>query len=149
MPAGRQSAAARSGDRTWRGRQTVDGAGGRASGLRIRRWPLPRHLLALLVIAAVALLLGPRLAAVSTAAWPVLDTAATAGSLLATWMVARLYLENWLYWIVIDALSLFLYGSQGLVLIALLYAVYLLIAVSGYVSWLGRYRAQQRSRPAA
>jgi nicotinamide mononucleotide transporter len=58
-------------------------------------------------------------------------------------MVARLLLENWLYWMVIDCVSIFLYASQGLAFIAILYCVYLLISISGYFSWRSRMRAQR------
>jgi nicotinamide mononucleotide transporter len=113
-----------------------------AVGLPITRWPARRHVVLLACIGLLAVLLGPRLAALTSAAWPVLDTVATAGSLVATWMVARLQLENWAYWIVVDALSIFLYASQGLAFIALLYAIYLVIAVFGLVTWYRRYQAQ-------
>ena len=115
-----------------------------ADGLRIRRWPALRHVWVLLGIALFAALAAPQLAASGPAAWPILDSVATAGSLVATWMVARLQLENWLYWIAVDALSMFLYASQGLAFIALLYALYLAIAVFGFIEWQRRYRAQQR-----
>lgn len=119
-----------------------------APGLQIRCWPAARHGWVVLGIAAFAALAGPQLAALTAAAWPMLDSAATAGSLVATWMVARLHLENWVYWIAVDALSIFLYASQGLAFIALLYAIYLAIAVFGLFEWRRRYRLQQR-RPAA
>jgi nicotinamide mononucleotide transporter len=121
---------------------------GADSGLPIRRWPVRHHAWILLGIGLLALAIGPRLAALTAAAWPVLDTLAMAGSLVATWMVARLQLENWIYWIAVDALSIFLYASQGLVLIALLYAIYLVIAAFGLVTWHRQYRAQQAIRPA-
>jgi nicotinamide mononucleotide transporter len=120
---------------------------GAAAGLPITRWPARHHAVLLLGITLLAVLLGPRLAALTSAAWPVLDTAATAGSLVATWMVARLQLENWAYWIAVDALSIFLYASQGLAFIALLYAIYLVIAVFGLVTWHRQYRAQQPGPP--
>lgn len=114
-----------------------------AAGARsvIGTWPARRHAAALALIAILALALAPLLAGLSDAAWPRLDTATTLASLLATWMVARVLLENWLYWIVIDAVLAFLYASQGLMLVALLYAIYLAIAVVGYASWLKASRA--------
>jgi nicotinamide mononucleotide transporter len=58
-----------------------------------------------------------------------------------TWMVARKILENWLYWLVIDSVSIFLYLDRGLYLTALLFIAYLVIAVFGYRTWLRHYRA--------
>ena len=56
------------------------------------------------------------------AAWPYLDSFTTWGAVLTTWMVARKLLENWLYWIVIDGLSIFLYIDRELYLTAALFA---------------------------
>ena len=50
-------------------------------------------------------------------------------------MVARKILENWLYWFVIDAVSVGLFASRGLYLTALLFLVYLVMIVIGYRSW--------------
>ncbi len=54
------------------------------------------------------------------AALPYLDSFTTWGSILTTWMVARKILENWLYWLVIDSVSIYLYLDRGLYLTALL-----------------------------
>jgi nicotinamide mononucleotide transporter len=58
-------------------------------------------------------------------------------------MVAKKVLENWIYWFVIDALSIYLYASRGLPLYAALFALYLVLIVIGYRRWLGDYRAQR------
>ena len=52
------------------------------------------------------------LAAETDAAWPLLDSLTTWFSLLATWLAARAKLENWLYWIVIDGVLVFLFYVQ-------------------------------------
>jgi nicotinamide mononucleotide transporter len=78
------------------------------------------------------------------AAWPFLDSLTTCGSLFATWLVAQVKLENWLYWIVFDAISVFLYGAQGLMFVALLMAVYLVVAVVGFQSWLKIWRVREQ-----
>jgi nicotinamide mononucleotide transporter len=75
------------------------------------------------------------------AAWPFLDSITVWGSLFATWLTAQVKLENWLYWIVFDAISVFLFASQKLMFIALLMLVYLVIAAVGYVTWLRSRRA--------
>jgi nicotinamide mononucleotide transporter len=56
-------------------------------------------------------------------------------SVLATWLVARKVLENWLYWIAIDAIAALLYWSQGFHATAVLFVVYVAIAVRGYLAW--------------
>ncbi len=108
----------------------------------IRRWPLRGHVFALVGIAAASLVLSPALAETTGASWPRLDAAVTCASLLATWMTARSVLENWLYWFAVNAVSIFLYGVQGLSLVAGLYVVYFVIAVFGWREWLAQYRRQ-------
>lgn len=71
----------------------------------------------------------------STQAMPYLDAFITAFSIIATWMTAKKILENWLYWIAIDALAIVLYASRGYYLLALLYFIYTLLAVAGYIKW--------------
>ncbi len=66
---------------------------------------------------------------------PMLDAFTTAFSFLATWMVARKILENWIYWIAIDALTVYLYIARNLELYALLSLLYTGMAVYGYLQW--------------
>lgn len=75
-------------------------------------------------------------------AYPFTDSLVACLGLFATWLVARVYLENWLYWIVVDTVTIYLCFAQGMFVPLLLYAVYLVIAVIGFCSWLARYRRQ-------
>jgi nicotinamide mononucleotide transporter len=109
---------------------------------RIFSWSLSRHLIAIAVIAVAGLLSARVLATETQAAWPLLDSLSTAVSLLATWMVARSVLQNWLYWIVADVVMVFLFSQQGHPFTAALFAVYLLMAMVGYREWLQLYRKQ-------
>ena len=123
----------------WRWSQT-----GEARSFRITRWPLQWHVGWVLVCVVVSWSIGPWLSRYSAAAWPRLDTIVMLGSLLATWMTAQGKLENWAYWIVIDLASVYLYYVQAAVGAALLYALYVAIAVSGLVAWSAQYRTQSR-----
>jgi nicotinamide mononucleotide transporter len=71
----------------------------------------------------------------STQVYPYLDAFITAFSIVATWMTARKILQNWIFWIIIDALAILLYGSRGYYLIALLYGIYTLLSIIGYLQW--------------
>jgi len=108
----------------------------------IGRWPLRWHLLALCAIALLSALTARWLQQETQAAWPYLDSATTWTSLLATWLVARLNLENWLYWIAADAVTLFLFVAQGQPFSAALFGIYLVIAIFGYREWLHQYQRQ-------
>ena len=114
---------------------------GPSTPVRIIRWSLRSHAPVLGLVAVATLALAPLLAAHTAAASPWLDALVTGLSLLATFMTARAVLENWIYWLVVDAVSLVLYGSQGLKFVALLYAIYFVIALVGLSQWWRQYRS--------
>ena len=64
-----------------------------------------------------------------------LDAGCTWGACSRLACGARARIENWLYWIVIDAALGVLYASQALALVALLYFVYLGVATVGFAAW--------------
>lgn len=66
---------------------------------------------------------------------PWLDAALTAASLAAQYQLARKRIENWLVWIAVDAIYVFLYLDQALYWTTFLYAAYLGIAAWGYWGW--------------
>ena len=94
-----------------------------------------QHTLVIAAIAVLCLVSGYLLSEHSSAAWPYVDSFTTWASVITTYLVARKYLQNWLYWIVIDAVSIPLYIDRGLSLTALLFAAYIIIAAIGYQSW--------------
>jgi nicotinamide mononucleotide transporter len=110
----------------------------------ITRWSPRRHLAALAAIALLSFITAHWLALETHAAWPRLDSFTTWTSLLATWMVARMILENWLYWISADAIMAYLFAAQGYPVTTGLFLTYLVIAVIGYREWLHQYRQQAR-----
>ena len=69
------------------------------------------------------------------AALPFSDALVTAFSLIATFMVTKKILENWIYWILIDILAIYIYLNRGLQLTAVLYFIYVIIAVAGFINW--------------
>lgn len=111
-------------------------------GGRIVRWPLPAHLIAIAAILVLSFASAALLARETHAAWPYLDSFTTWISLLATWMVARMKLENWLYWMVADAITAFLFAAQGHQASAALFVIYIAIAVLGFREWSRKYRQQ-------
>ncbi len=66
---------------------------------------------------------------------PYLDALATALSIVASWMLAQKILEQWLVWIVADAISLGLYIHKGLYPSSILFLTYTVIAILGYYKW--------------
>jgi nicotinamide mononucleotide transporter len=66
---------------------------------------------------------------------PIGDSFTTALSVVATWMLARKMLENWLLWIIADSLLVGLFIYKGLFPTAILFVIYTLMAVVGYWQW--------------
>ncbi len=66
---------------------------------------------------------------------PWLDSLTTALSITAMWMLARKYVEQWLVWMCVDAVSCGLYVYKELYFTAALYGAYTVIAVLGYRKW--------------
>lgn len=66
---------------------------------------------------------------------PLLDAFTNALSFVGLWALARKYIEQWFFWIVVDIISAYLYTTKGIPFKAGLYALYVVIAVMGYCKW--------------
>lgn len=66
---------------------------------------------------------------------PLWDAMTTALSIVALWMLARKYAQQWLAWLVVDAVCVGLYIYKGIYLYATLYGAYTVIAWLGYRKW--------------
>jgi nicotinamide mononucleotide transporter len=121
--------------------------GARHEGVRINVWPLRYHLLAVALIAAMTFVSGQFWRS-TNAASPYLDSFTTIAALVTTFMVARKVLENWLYWFVIDSVSVYLFMTRELYLTSLLFVVYLILIVVGFRDWMKDWRGQNAEREA-
>ena len=90
---------------------------------------------------------GHLLATQTDAAIPYLDAMLTATSLAAQWMLTRKYVENWILWIVVDAVYVPTYFARGLPVTAVLYAVFLGLAVMGWREWRGALPSARDGAP--
>ena len=66
---------------------------------------------------------------------PMLDSFTNAMSFVGLWALARKYLEQWFFWIVVDVVCTMLYVQKGIPFKASLYGLYVVIAVMGYFKW--------------
>lgn len=111
----------------------------------IHIWTLSQHSFAIGGMILLSLVSGYLLSENTNAALPYLDSFTTWGAVLTTYMVAKKVLENWLYWIVIDAAAVYLFIDRGLYLTTLLMAIYVVLAVVGYISWKKRFAEQHQN----
>ncbi len=101
----------------------------------VNNWSTLNHFKAISLILLLSLISGYLLDRYTEAALPFLDALTTWGAIFATYMVAKKLIENWIYWFVIDSISIFLFISRDLNLTALLFAGYLVIICFGYRYW--------------
>ncbi|WP_420794577.1 nicotinamide riboside transporter PnuC [Thalassomonas viridans] len=119
-----------------------DEQGVEQGGEGIKSWPLILHLKVIAVLAVVSLGLGHLMANYTQAHFPYLDSATTVFAVFATYMVAQKVLENWLYWVAIDLVSIYLYLAKDLTPTAVLFGLYVLIAAYGYYHWRQSFAAE-------
>lgn len=117
-------------------RQVGDGS----TGLQVSMWSMRKHSLVLALIAMLTLISGYLLNSGTEAKLPYLDSFTTWASVVTTVMVARKVLENWIYWLVIDSVSIYLYIDRELYFTAILFALYIVIIFFGWFSWSKNYQ---------
>ncbi|MEZ4999188.1 MAG: nicotinamide riboside transporter PnuC [Bacteroidales bacterium] len=106
----------------------------------------------------LALLLGSLLVVLFVAIWLILseltdspvpgwDSFTTSVSIIATWMLARKYIEHWFLWMVANIVSVGLYIFKGLYPTVILFSVYTAMSFVGYFSWRKEFFARSGSQP--
>ena len=75
---------------------------------------------------------------------PYWDAFTTSASITATWMLARKILEHWIIWIVVDAISIGLYTYKELYPTTILFAVYTVMAILGFIEWRKQWLYQKQ-----
>lgn len=118
----------------WSGRNGPQAAGFRATTLR-------EQIRLLGIAITVAVLLWLLLVELRGSA-PPLDALITALSLCAQWQLNRRQVSSWYWWIAVDLISVPLYWSRGLYLIAGLYVVFLALCLHGLRNWQQTRREQ-------
>ncbi|HVV54079.1 MAG TPA: nicotinamide riboside transporter PnuC [Mucilaginibacter sp.] len=102
----------------------------------------PREILySVIAIAVFTFILGSILK-YTPASFPFLDSFCTACSLVAQVFLARKVLQNWLIWIFVDVIYVGVYIAKRLDITAIMYAIYVFIALLGYLDWKKDYKKQ-------
>lgn len=109
----------------------------------VKRISKKEILLSLLGIGVFTALIGFFLYHKTDAAFPFVDSFCTACSLVAQIFLARKVVENWLIWIFVDIIYVGVYLAKGLHLTAGMYALYIYIALMGYLAWRKEFNQQK------
>lgn len=110
--------------------------------LPVTVWPARVHVVAIAAIMLLSTGSGALLDAQTDAAFPYIDSLTTFSAVWATFLVARKVLENWWYWLIIDAVSVVIYWLRDLQFTSLLFAAYVIMIPFGLVAWTRSYRAR-------
>ena len=89
--------------------------------IRIKKWKKIKHVYVISLVLILAIISGKVLEKYTNAVFPFLDAFTTFGAIITTYMVAKKIIENWIYWFVIDSISIYLFFSRELYLTSLLF----------------------------
>jgi nicotinamide mononucleotide transporter len=115
---------------------------GKSTETKLKIWSLQKHLLVGIPTLLMALTLGFVFSKTSQKL-PYLDAFISAFAILATYLTTKSILENWLYWIVLNLLSMYLWFEQGLELTVFLFGINTLMAVFGFILWRKKWLSEQ------
>ena len=113
--------------------------------LPISRWSLKHHIIFIAAGVIGTLLLGYLTSTYAGAKFAYHDAFVMVFSGIATWMMAKKVLENWLYWMVVDSTAAVLYYKSGYLATIVLFVLYVILAFYGYASWKKAYGEQNRT----
>lgn len=103
--------------------------------LDINSWGMMRNIQIIALLTLVSIGFGYVMDNYTRADFAYLDSATTVFAVFSTYMLAKKILENWLYWIVIDAVSIYIYIQKAFYLTAGLFIFYTILAFFGYLQW--------------
>jgi len=105
------------------------------NNLTISNRPIKFHAIYISTGLAISVVIGYYLSGIESSRFPYLDSLVMVFSVMTTVLMARKVIENWLYWIVIDAFAIALYWQSEFYVTIVMFTVYLVLAVYGYVNW--------------
>lgn len=105
----------------------------------IQYWGLKRHLKIIAITTLVSIAVGYIMSNYTHADFAYLDSFTTCFAAVTTYLVTQKVLENWLYWIVIDGASIYLYVEKGYYPTVVLFICYTIMAAWGFSTWYQEY----------
>ncbi len=121
---------------------------GKADKISITSWSKQPHANLIGATSLAAIIIGYVMQNYTHADFAYLDSFTTCFAVVTTYLVAKKVLENWLYWIVIDAASMYLYYEKGYYPTLALFIFYTIMAAWGFKTWYEEYE-QSQAKPLA
>ena len=106
-----------------------------SSPLQVKQSTIKELSFGILITIPIAVILGYMLKNQTNADFPFIDSMLASLSIFAQILQTRKRLENWYIWILVDTVYILIYVSKDLYLSALLYAVFLALAMQGVIEW--------------
>lgn len=103
--------------------------------LAIQSWPVLFHIQLIIVTMTVAIGLGYIMNNYTHTDYAYIDSITTCFSIITTYMLTKKVLENWLYWVVIDAVSIYIYINKGYYPTTILFVFFTFMAFWNYIQW--------------
>lgn len=111
--------------------------------LEITSYGLFKNIKIIIVLAVISTVLGFIMDNYTNADFAYVDSFTTVYAIFSTYMLAQKIIENWIYWIVIDSVSIYIYIQKGLNLTAVLFLIYTILAIIAYKKWKSDYEYQR------
>lgn len=103
--------------------------------IQLKTYRLNTHVISIVILSVLSFVVGVLMDTYTPTDFPYLDSATTVFAIFATYLVAQKVIENWLYWIVINSVSIYLYVEKGLTPTAFLFIFFVVISFYGYFTW--------------
>ncbi|WP_375153645.1 nicotinamide riboside transporter PnuC, partial [Arcobacter sp. CECT 8985] len=96
--------------------------------LNISTFSFSRNIKDVILLSIISLVLGYYMKNYTTADYAYIDTFTTVFAIYSTYLLAKKVIQTWLYWIIIDAVSIYIYINKNFYLTALLFLKYTILA---------------------
>ncbi|OCL86319.1 Nicotinamide riboside transporter PnuC [Aliarcobacter thereius] len=103
--------------------------------LKVSSLKVKTHFILILSLTILSIIIGYIMDNYTNASFAYLDSFITIFALCTTYLLAKKILENWIYWIVIDSSSIYLYYQKDLFFTSFLFLIYTILATFAYFSW--------------
>lgn len=123
---------------------SIDGSIQEALSEQIEKWTLITHVKLILLGIVLTFFVG-KFWSYFGGSLPYIDAFTTSFSIITTYLVIRKEFHNWVYWFIIDFVSIFVFFDRGLYFFSFLFLFYAILSIYGYISWGKKYRVQEAS----